>query len=114
MAAFVLSLLLSFLLGFFLEATLGMVGFWILEVSSLLFVYQLFSFFFSGQMFPIDILPGVARQIVDMLPIPYMAYFPVAVFLGKIAGRDLVVGLIVQAAWVVFFMVASRVTLRAG
>ena len=60
------SLVLSFLLGFFLEATLGMVGFWILEVSSLLFVYQLFSFFFSGQMFPIDILPDMARNIVTL------------------------------------------------
>jgi ABC-2 type transport system permease protein len=114
MVAFLLSLVLSFLLGFFLEATLGMVGFWILEVSSLLFVYQLFSFFFSGQMFPIDILPGMARQIVDLLPIPYMAYFPVAVFLGKIAGRDLVVGLVVQVGWVVFFMIASRMILKLG
>ncbi|HVU86561.1 MAG TPA: ABC-2 family transporter protein, partial [Pirellulales bacterium] len=114
MGAFLVSLVLSFLLGFFLEATLGMVGFWILEVSSLLFVYQLFSFFFSGQMFPIDILPDVARQIVDLLPIPYMAYFPVAVFLGKIVGRDLVVGLVVQAAWVVFFVIASRLVLKVG
>jgi ABC-2 type transport system permease protein len=114
LGAFLVSLVLSFLLGFFLEATLGMVGFWILEVSSLLFVYQLFSFFFSGQMFPIDILPGAARRMVDLLPIPYMAYFPVAVFLGKVAGHELLVGLAVQAGWVVFFVVASRVTLRLG
>ena len=53
-----LSLVLSFLLGFFLEATLGMIGFWFLEVSSLLFVYMLMSFFFSGHMFPLDMLPG--------------------------------------------------------
>ena len=65
-------------------------------------------------MFPIDILPGVARQIVDMLPIPYMAYFPVAVFLGKITGRDLIVGPGRAGRWVVFFMVASRMTLCAG
>ena len=56
-----LSLVMSFLLGFFLEATIGMIGFWFLEVSSLLFVYMLFSFFFSGHMFPIDMLPGVWR-----------------------------------------------------
>ena len=55
--AFVISLVLSFLLGFFLEATIGMIGFWFLEVSSLLFVYMLFNFFFSGHMFPLDMLP---------------------------------------------------------
>ncbi len=56
--AFLASLAMSFLLGFFLEATLGMIGFWFLEVSSLLFVYMLFNFFFSGHMFPINMLPG--------------------------------------------------------
>ena len=33
--AFVASLIMAFLLGFFLVATLGMIGFWFLEVSSL-------------------------------------------------------------------------------
>ena len=36
MLAFLASLVMSFLLGFFLEATMGMIGFWFLEVSSLL------------------------------------------------------------------------------
>src|SRR5262245_31555124 len=56
---FVWSLIMAFLLGFFLEATIGMLGFWFLEVSSLLFVYMLFNFFLSGHMFPIDMLDGV-------------------------------------------------------
>ena len=56
--AFLASLVMSFLLGFFLEATLGMIGFWFLEVSSLLFVYMLMNFFFSGHMFPLDMMPG--------------------------------------------------------
>ncbi|MGH7193479.1 MAG: ABC transporter permease, partial [Candidatus Saccharimonadales bacterium] len=86
LAAFLLSLVLSFLLGFFLEATLGMIGFWFLEVSSLLFVYMLFNFFFSGHMFPIDMLPGVWGELVQMLPLKYLAYFPAAVFLGKVQG----------------------------
>ncbi len=49
---------MSFMLGFLWEAAMGMVGFWFLEVSSLVFIYMLFSFFFSGHMFPIDFLPG--------------------------------------------------------
>ncbi|MCE5267030.1 MAG: ABC-2 family transporter protein, partial [Planctomycetaceae bacterium] len=50
MLAFLASAVMSFLLGFFLEATLGMIGFWFLEVSSLLFVFMLLNFFFSGHM----------------------------------------------------------------
>ena len=106
--AFLASLVMAFLLGFFLEATLGMIGFWFLEVSSLLFVYMLFSFFFSGHMFPIDMLPGVWGQMVQLMPLQYLAYFPAAVFLGKITGADLARGLSVELGWVVFFFVASR------
>jgi ABC-2 type transport system permease protein len=114
MLAFLASLVMAFLLGYFLEATIGMVGFWFLEVSSLLFVYQLFSFFISGQMFPIDILPKGVQGIVDLLPIPYLAYFPVAVFLGKIQGVALVRGLAIEAGWVLFFIAASRYALHRG
>jgi len=114
MTAFMASLVLAFLLGYFLEATIGMVGFWFLEVSSLLFVYQLFSFFISGQMFPIDILPQGVQGFVDLLPVPYLAYFPVAVFLGKVQGADLVRGLAIEVGWVVFFMLASRFALHRG
>jgi ABC-2 type transport system permease protein len=114
LAAFAASLAMSFLLGFFLEATIGMIGFWFLEVSSLLFVYMLFSFFFSGHMFPIDILPDLFRRIVELVPLQYLAYFPAAVFLEKVRGADLVWGLCVQAGWVVFFMIASRLAFQRG
>jgi ABC-2 type transport system permease protein len=114
LAAFCLSLAMAFLLGFLLEAVIGMIGFWFLEVSSLLFVYMLFSFFFSGHMFPIDMLPGIWRTLVELLPLQYLAYFPSAVFLGKIAGADLARGLCIQAGWVLFFLVATRVAFYRG
>src|SRR5690349_3415705 len=101
--AFITSLIFAFLLGFFLEATIGMIGFWFLEVSSLLFVYMLFNFFFSGHMFPLDMLPQPWSTIVQLTPLQYLAYFPSAVFLQKVQGRDLWIGLSIQAAWVLFF-----------
>lgn len=112
--AFAVSLVLAFVLGFFIEATLGMIGFWFLEVSSLLFVYMLFNFFFSGHMFPIDILPGYWETVVRLIPLQYLAYFPAAVFLGKVQGPALVQGLLVEVFWVVFFIVASRAAFHFG
>jgi ABC-2 type transport system permease protein len=114
LAAFFASLFMSFLLGFFLEAALGMIGFWFLEVSSLLFVYMLFNFFFSGHMFPIDMLPGVWGDIVKIIPLQYLAYFPAAVFLGKITGPALMRGLIVEFIWIVISMFACRLLFHLG
>lgn len=114
LAAFSASLLMSFLLGFFLEATIGMIGFWFLEVGSLLFVYMLFSFFCSGHMFPLDMLPGIWGTLVDLLPLKYLAYYPAAVFLEKITGPDLIRGLAVQLGWVLFFMLTCRLAYQRG
>lgn len=114
-AAFVASLVMGFLLGFFLEATIGLIGFWFLEVSSLLFVYMLLSFFLSGHMFPLDMLQGTGLDlVVDLLPLKYLAYFPAAVFLGKVEGAELARGLAVEAAWIVILIVLCRITLARG
>ena len=112
--AFLASLVMAFLLGYFLEATIGMIGFWFLEVNSLLFVYMLLNFFLSGHMFPLDMLPGTLGDVVRLMPLQYLAYFPSAVFLGKIAGAELGRALAVQFAWTVFFFVTARVALRFG
>ncbi|MEM8946949.1 MAG: ABC-2 family transporter protein, partial [Planctomycetota bacterium] len=111
---FLISLVLSFALGFFLEASMGLIAFWFLEVTSLLFVYMLFTFFFSGHMFPLDFLPEPWSTVVDFMPFKYMAYFPAAVFLGKVDGPEMWQGLAVQTAWVVFFIVVCRRMMHAG
>ena len=114
MLAFVASLIMAFLLGFFLESALGLASFWFLEVSSLLFVYMLFSFFLSGHMFPLDMLPEPWKTIVAWLPLRYLAYFPSAVFLKKITGTDLAVSLTVELGWIVFLIWLNRFLWRRG
>ena len=91
-----------------------MIGFWFLEINSLLFVYMLLNFFFSGHMFPLDMLPGIWGTLVKQIPLQYLAYFPAAVFLGKVTGPELYWGLWTQFAWLVFFIVVSRITFRLG
>lgn len=114
MAAFLISLVLSFLLGFFLEASLGLAGFWTLEISSLLFVYMLFNFFFSGHMFPLEILPEPWRTWVGWMPLKYLAYFPAAVFLQKIPPEQLWQEMALMGVWTLFFLFLSRRLMHAG
>jgi len=47
--------------------------------------------------------------MVDFLPFKFLAYFPAAVFLGKVEGAEMYQGLAVLTGWVVFFIVLSRV-----
>jgi len=119
--AFLLSLILSFLLGFFMEATLGMLGFWVLETSSIVFAYMLVQYLLSGHMFPIDMLAGIPlgagvslADVVRWLPFEYTAYFPAAVWLGKVRGWSLVRDLAVQAGWVLVMIGVCRFVWRRG
>ena len=120
--AFTASLALSFLLGFFMEATLGMLGFWFLEVSSIVFAYMLVQYLLSGHMFPLDMLNGIASGIpgisvgnlVGWLPFEYTAYFPAAIWLGKIRGNDLVRKLAIEAAWTIAMAILCRIAWNRG
>lgn len=112
--AFAASLVMGFLIGFFMEAAIGMIGFWFLEVSSLLFVFMLFSFFLSGHMFPLTLLPEDIGRFVNFMPFKYLAFFPAAVFLGKIPEEQLMTELLVEAGWLLFFVVVCRVAYARG
>ncbi len=127
--AYAVSLLLAFVIGFFFEACIGVAGFWLLEVSSLMYILNILNFFISGQMFPLDvmrpspemgdwtILAYALNFLVDLLerlPFQYLAYFPAMVFLGKKQGPELIEGLLLELGWAVFFVVLSRWLYRVG
>lgn len=112
--AFLLSLLMAFALGFLMDLCIGLIGFWFLEVSSLLFVYMLLNFFLSGHMFPLDLLPSPWNHIVQFLPFKYLAYFPAAVFLGKVPQDQLWTEIGLELLWVVVLVVVARVLYARG
>jgi ABC-2 type transport system permease protein len=111
---YAVSLVIAFLIGFFLEASIGMIGFWFLEVTSFLYVINTINFFVSGQMFPLDLLPPFWSGLLKILPFQYLAYFPAAVLLGKIHGVELMWGLLAGVGWAVGFIILARVALRRG
>ena len=112
--AYLASLLLAFLIGFHFEACIGAVGFWLLEVTSLLYIVNTLNYFVSGHMFPIDLLGDRLAAVLKALPMQYLAYFPAAVFLGKVRGPALVTGLLGAAGWAAGLMLLSRLLYRVG
>ncbi len=111
---FLISCVLAFLVGFFFEVCVGLVGFWFLEVTSLLYIVMTLNFFVSGHMLPLDLLPHPWSDILKALPFQYMAYFPAVVFQGKVRGTALAVGLVAELAWALFFIALARGLFRAG
>jgi ABC-2 type transport system permease protein len=98
---FLVSVILTALLQFFISYSMAMLAFWVLEVSTFIFIVFAFEYIASGHLFPLDILPPAIERLLYLTPFPYQLYFPVSIYMGKTVERDLIVGLAVQLCWVV-------------
>ncbi|MFM1767665.1 MAG: hypothetical protein RJA22_194 [Verrucomicrobiota bacterium] len=97
---FAVSLVLTGLLQFFISYTMALLAFWVLEVSTFIFILYSFEYIAGGHLFPLDILPPALNQALHFTPFPYQLFFPVNVFLGRVTGDALHQGLLIQAGWV--------------
>jgi ABC-2 type transport system permease protein len=114
LVCFLVSLLLSAVLQFLLSYLVAMLAFWTLEISSFAFILMAFERLASGQMFPLDILPGWLSAVLMSTPFPYGVFFPVSVYLGKATGPALAQGLLLQVFWVAALYALARLTWRRG
>jgi len=112
-AAWVLSLLMAFLVGFLIETLIGFIAFWFLEVSSLLFIYMMFNYFLSGHMIPLDWLGAFGDGIL-YLPFKYLAYFPAAIMLDRFSHAELMRELGIEFCWIVALLLANRIAFARG
>ncbi len=111
---FLFSTFLTALLQFFISYALAMLAFWVLEVSTFIFIVFAFEYIASGHLFPLDILPPAFSQALFFTPFPYQLYFPVSVYMGKATGPEMVKGLVLQTLWVVVAYGLARFAWRRG
>src|SRR6266516_2296886 len=96
-----LSILMAAFIQFFITYSLAMMAFWVLEISTIVFIVYSFEYFLGGQMFPIDIMPAGIQAVMKWLPFYYELFCPVAIFLGRLQGAALVEALAIQSGWLV-------------
>lgn len=113
--AFLISISLAILLYFFLATSVRFVAFWSPE-NTWPFAFLIFMIgdILGGTIFPLDILPRVASLIVQLTPFPYLFYFPIALFLGKVSGFEIIRVLLQQSAWVLLMYLLMTLLWKRG
>lgn len=111
---FLWSLVMAGAIQFLIAYSLAMLAFWILEISTVVFILYSFEYFLSGKLFPLDAVPGIAGIILKFLPFPYELYFPVAILMEKIQGVQLWSGLMIQATWVLLCYFLAKALWTSG
>jgi ABC-2 type transport system permease protein len=104
----VLSLCLAFMIGFGINCLIGLLGFWFLEVASIMSLFMGAQYFLSGHMFPLSLLPDWIQPIVTALPFAYETYFPTLILLQKVDNAEILRIVTVQFVWVVLLLMAGR------
>lgn len=111
---FLLSTILTAFLQFFMSYTMAMLAFWVLEVSTFIFILFAFEYIASGHLFPLDILPAWLEPLLFYTPFPYQMYFPVSIYMGRTTGDAMLHGLLVQTAWVIATYALARFAWSRG
>src|SRR5256714_5998999 len=94
-----ISMLLAAFIQFFITYSLAMMAFWILEISTIVFIVYSFEYFLGGQMFPIDIMPAGVQATMKWLPFYYELFCPIAIFMERLRGPELMQALLIPVAW---------------
>jgi ABC-2 type transport system permease protein len=112
--AFVPVLLAAIALRFLCEFTVALAAFWITRTMTLNQVYATVTFFLAGQVAPLSLLPDSLQVVAALLPFRWMLAFPVEVLLGRADGRDVLIGVGMQAFWLTFAFLALHGVWRRG
>jgi ABC-2 type transport system permease protein len=110
----ILSMVLAGLLQFLMSYTMALSAFWLLEVSTLIFIIFAFEYIAGGHLFPLNILPPGIEHILSFTPFPYLLFFPVSAYLGQVRGAALLQGLCIQAAWTISFYLLAKLVWSRG
>ncbi len=108
------SVAMAALIQFFITYALAMMAFWILEISTIVFIVYSFEYFLGGQMFPVDIMPPAVQAVMKWLPFYYELFCPIAIFLGRLRGAAMLEALVIQVGWVLATWAAARLMWRRG
>ena len=64
-----LSTLMAAFLQFFIAYSLAMIAFWVLEISTIVFILYSFEYFLSGHVFPLDIMPAWLQRLHQLVAV---------------------------------------------
>jgi ABC-2 type transport system permease protein len=112
--AFAASIGMAALLQFFIAYSLAMMAFWILEISTVVFLFYSFEYLLSGQLFPLDIMPAWLQGFIHWSPFTYEHFFPLQIYLERVQGPALARGLAIQFTWMLVMFGVARLLWRLG
>lgn len=104
----------AFFIKLFFSVLIGLLAFWIIEISGTYFSLNIFSKFFSGAYFPINLLPQTFVNASLLFPFAYTFFVPIQLYLGKISPLEGLRGFGIELLWLVLLYGLIKFVWKAG
>lgn len=99
-ALMLLALPTTFLLQFMIQFVLAMISFWVEDSNGIYFTVYHAIDLLSGMWTPLDLYPDGFLAAAAYTPAPYLASFPVRIYLGRLTPGEAAAGLALQVVWI--------------
>ena len=114
----IISVALSFILGFLINYTIGTIAFWLVKTDGLRRAMLVIKDVCSGVFLPLTLFPSVIQKVLFFLPFQFVSNVPARVFMGsyELAGITMSIPQIVglQAAMVAVTYLLNRLVWHFG
>src|SRR5919197_2012966 len=104
----------AYFLRTFIQSTIGMLNFWTTRGAAVFDLYMTAELLLSGRLVPLGLMPGWVQTIADFFPFKWTFFYPIQALVADVSTRSLLLGLLVQAAWLVGLMLTFRYAWRAA
>jgi ABC-2 type transport system permease protein len=113
--AFIVAVLLGFVVNFFLDLIMATITFWTMEIFGVQLMVQFISSLLSGSLVPLYFFPpGIVQQLAFASPFAAIYNAPLSIYIGKVAGVQILTTLGSQVAWAFIFGVFALGLWRLG
>ena len=98
---FIFAGFIGFLIRYCIEMSFGLLSFFLVETGGIEDIFYFAISLLSGSVIPLWFFPDWLAKMAIYLPFQGIYYIPNAIFIGEIAGKDILLSLGLQLFWVV-------------
>ena len=95
----IIVIILAYMISYIFKMILGLLAFWVTDISGLLQFMEVVVLIFAGFVVPLSLLPEGLSKIAQVLPFAYMMYFPVIALQGQLSHAELLHVISMQVMW---------------
>ncbi len=114
LAAFGLSFVLGYFVGFCINFILNCVAFWTLEIAAMQLIFTWLTDFLGGEIVPLVFFPPGLANAIFALPFAAMFSTPLLIYVGVIPPDRYPAAIGLQVLWLAVLAVVSCLVWRAG